>query len=480
MLAVVGGALGLLLAYWITHLMQGFIPVLPYNVQTDFFALDSRALIFTLAVSLATGLIFGLAPAWHASRPDVVPVLKGDWTAAKTGKRRRVTLGNTLVVAQVSLSLVVLVCGGLFVRSFLNAQKMDPGFATSNILLVSLNPRFINYDEAQTRDFFRRMLETATGLPGVQSASLTRLVPLGDSANSSGPILKEDEQLTPGSAGRVIMNTVVSPGHFKTLQVPIFEGRDFDDRDRRDTQRVVIVNQRMAEMLWPGESAVGKRMIVGNDNRDLFEVVGVVKTGKYRNLAEDPRPYYYYPMAQRGAAGMILLVRSSGDPQALIPAIRNQALAIDRRMPVFSVKTMTEHMTWALWAPQMAATLSIAFGLVALLLSAIGLYSVMAYVVSQRTREVGIRMALGARRGDVLRMVTRDGMSLAVLGIIIGLILAFLLARVVSSVLIGISSYDLITFLIVPVLLAGVALVASLVPARRATKVDPLVALRYE
>jgi predicted permease len=276
------------------------------------------------------------------------------------------------------------------------------------------------------------------------------------------------------------MNTVVSPGHFKTLQVPIFEGRDFDDRDRRDTQRVVIVNQRMAEMLWPGESAVGKRMIVGNDNRDLFEVVGVVKTGKYRNLAEDPRPYYYYPMAQRGAAGMILLGRSSGDPQALIPAIRNQALAIDRRMPVFSVKTMTEHMTWALWAPQMAATLSIAFGLVALLLSAIGLYSVMAYVVSQRTREVGIRMALGARRGDVLRMVTRDGMSLAVLGIIIGLILAFLLARVVSSVLIGISSYDLITFLIVPVLLAGVALVASLVPARRATKVDPLVALRYE
>jgi predicted permease len=480
LLAVLGGGFGLLFAYWVTHLMQGFIPVLPYNVVSDFFNLDSRALLFTLIVSLATGLIFGLAPAWHTSSPDVVPVLKGNLTAATTGKRRRATLGNTLVIAQVALSIVVLVCAALFVRSFRNAQQMDPGFSASNMLMVSLNPRLINYDEVQTKAFFDRIMDASASLPGVQAVSVARLAPLGDSSNSNGPILKEGEQLPPGAAGRDIMTNVVSPGHFKTLEIPIIEGRDFDDRDRKDTQRTIIVNQRMAEMLWPNETAIGKRIFIGSDSRDGLEVVGVVKTGKYRSLAEDPRPYFYYPMAQRGPAGMILMIRTSSDPRNLVEPVRNQVRAIDRRMPVFAIKTMTEHMTFALWAPEMAATLSIAFGLVALLLSAVGLYSVMAYVVSQRTRELGIRLALGARRGDVLRMVTGDGMSLAAIGITIGLILAFLLVRVLSSVLIGMSAYDAVTFLVVPLMLAMVALIASLVPARRATKVDPLVALRYE
>lgn len=480
LLAAMGGGLGLLLAFWIVHLMQGFIPVLPYNIAENFFALESNALIFTLIVSLATGMVFGLAPAWHASSPDVVPVLKGELNASPTGKRRRLTLRNSLVVSQVALSLVVLVCGGLFVKSFRSAQKMDPGFITSNVLLASLNPQLINYDEAQTNDFYRRITEVAASLPGVQAASLARRIPLGDSSNSSGPILREGETLPRGSAGRNIMNNIVSPGHFWTLEIPIIEGRDFDNRDRKDSQKVIIVNQRMAEMLWPGERAIGKRIFVGADSRDPLEVVGVVKTGKYRNLAEDPRPFYYYPMAQRGATGMTLLIRTSGDPQTLVGALRNHVQELDRRMPLFAIKTMTEHMTYALWGPKMAAALSIAFGLVALLLSAVGLYSVMAYLVSQRTREVGIRMALGARHGDVLRMVTGDGMKLAAVGIAIGLILSFSLARVLSSVLIGISSYDAVTFFVVPLLLAVVALVASLVPARRATQVDPLVALRYE
>lgn len=480
LLAAMGGGLGLLLAFWIVHLMQGFIPVLPYNIVENFFALESNALIFTLIVSLATGMVFGLAPAWHASSPDVVPVLKGELNASPTGKRRRLTLRNSLVVSQVALSLVVLVCGGLFVKSFRSAQKMDPGFITSNVLLASLNPQLINYDEAQTNDFYRRITEVAASLPGVQAASLARRIPLGDSSNSSGPILREGETLPRRSAGRNIMNNIVSPGHFRTLEIPIIEGRDFDDRDRKDSQKVIIVNQRMAEMLWPGERAIGKRILVGADNRDPLEVVGVVKTGKYRNLAEDPRPFYYYPMAQRGATGMTLLIRTSGDPQTLVGALRNHVQELDRRMPLFAIKTMTEHMTYALWGPKMAAALSIAFGLVALLLSAVGLYSVMAYLVSQRTREVGIRMALGARHGDVLRMVTGDGMRLAAVGIAIGLILSFSLARVLSAVLIGIGAYDAVTFLVVPLLLAVVALVASLVPARRATQVDPLVALRYE
>lgn len=480
LLSLLGGGLGLLLAYWLTYLMQGFIPVLQYNVVNDFFAIDSRALIFTLVISLLTGVVFGLAPAWHSSNPDVVPILKGDVAVSQLGKRRRFTLRSVLVVAQVALSLVVLVCGGLFVRSFRNAQQMDPGFSAKDVLLLTLNPQLIGYDEAQNKDFFRRVVEGVSALPGVEAVSAARLAPLGDSSNSSGPILKEGETLARGSAGRNIMNTAVTPGYFKTLEIPILEGRDFDDRDRRGSQRTVIVNQRMAQVMWPGESAVGKRVFVGTEDREGLEVVGVVKTGKYRSLAEDPRPFYYYPTFQRGPTMMTLFVRTTGDPGALASPIRIYIQTLDRRMPVFAIKTMPEHMTWALWAPRMAASLSLAFGLVALLLSAVGLYSVMAYVVSQRTREVGIRMALGAQGGDVLRMITSHGMTLAAIGVGIGLILALALARVLSSMLIGISVYDLTIFLSVPALLALVTFVACFFPARRATKVDPLVALRYE
>jgi len=480
LLSLLGGGLGLLLAYWLTYLMQGFIPVLQYNVINDFFAIDSRALLFTLVISLLTGLVFGLAPAWHASSPDVVPVLKGDVTVSQLGKRRRFTLRNVLVVSQVALSLVVLVCGGLFVRSFRNAQQMDPGFSAQDVLLLTANPQLIGYDETQNKDFFRRVVEGVSALPGVEAASAARLAPLGDSSNSSGPILKEGETLARGSAGRNIMNTSVTPGYFKTLQIQMIEGRDFDDRDRKGSQRTVIVNQRMAQMLWPGESAIGKRIFVGTDDRDPLEVVGVVKTGKYRSLVEEPRPFYYYPTMQRGPGMMTFFVRSTGDPRALVSPVRSYIQTLDRRMPVFAIKTMPEHMTWALWAPKMAASLSLAFGLVALLLSAVGLYSVMAYVVSQRTREVGIRMALGAQGGDVLRMITSHGMTLAAIGVGVGLALALVLARVLLTMLIGISVYDLTIFLTVPVLLVIVAFVACFFPARRATKVDPLVALRYE
>ena len=480
LLSVLGGVFGLLLAYWVTGLMQGFIPVLPYNVLNDLFALDARALFFTLIVSIATGMIFGLAPAWHASNPEIIPVLKGDANAGQEGKRRRFTLRNSLVVAQVALSLVVLVCGGLFIKSFRNAQKMDPGFAARGVLLVSLNPELMGYDEERTKNFFTQLIERAGSVPGVQAASVGRLVPLSDSSNSSGPILKEGETLAPGSPGRNIMNNVVSPGHFQTLQISMIAGRDFEERDRKGAPRVVIINERMAQMLWPGESAVGKRIFIGPNSPDAIEVVGVAKTGKYRTLAEDPKPYYYSPMAQRGASGMTLMVRTPGDPRSLVGPIHNEVQALDRRIPLFAIRTMDEHMTWALWGPNMAATLALGFGVVALLLSAVGLYSVMAYIVSQRTREVGIRMALGARRADVLKLITSEGMKMASIGVVIGFVLSLALARVLSSVLIGVSTYDVTTFILVPLLLAAVAFVACLLPARRATKVNPLVALRYE
>ena len=480
LLSVLGGGLGLLLAFWVTDLMQGFVPVLEYNIVNNFFAIDSRALIFTLVISLGTGLIFGLAPAWHSSNPDIVPVLKGDPEAASRGKRRTFTLRNVLVVAQVSLSLVVLVCGGLFIKSFRKAQTMDPGFDNRNGLLLSLSPTLIGYEEEQARGFYRQVIERVSHVPGVEAAAYTRTLPLGDSSNSNGPILKEGETLARGTAGRNIMNNVVSAGYFKTMQIPFVEGRDFDDRDQPKTQRVIIINQQMAQILWPDESAVGKRIFIGADSKDPLEVVGVVRTGKYRNLAEDPKPFYYYAMGQRRPTTMALIIRSSADPRSLVGAIRGQIQALDRRVPVFAIKTMDEHMTYALWAPSMAASFSLAFGVLAILLSAVGLYSVMAYVVSQRTREVGIRMALGADRGDVMRMITRQGMRLAAIGVGIGLVLALALAQVLSSLLIGVSGYDVPTFILVPVLLVVVALVACYLPARRATKVDPLKALRYE
>jgi macrolide transport system ATP-binding/permease protein len=480
LLSLLGGALGLLLAFWVTDLMEGFVPVLQYNIIENFFALDSRALVFTLVISLATGLIFGLAPAWHSSNPDVVPVLKGDLDAGQRAKGRRFSLRPTLVVVQVALSLAVLVCGGLFIKSFRQAQTMDPGFATRNALIAALDPELVGYDSERSRNFFRQAIERASSLPGVEAAAAARLLPLGDSSNSSGPVLKEGETLARGSAGRTIMNNVISSGYFRAMQIPIVDGRDFDDRDHVKAQRVVIINQELAEMLWPGESAVGKRILIGTDSRDPIEVVGVVKTGKYRNLAEDPKPYFYHPMTQRRPANMNLVMRTTVDPRGLAGAIRKEVQNIDRSVPVSSVKTMSEHLTYALWAPNMAASFSLAFGVLAILLSAVGLYSVMAYVVSQRTREVGIRMALGANRADVMKMITVQGMRLAIIGVVIGLLLSLGLARALSSLLIGVSGYDVTTFAIVSALLVLVALIACYLPARRATKIDPLVALRYE
>jgi predicted permease len=480
LLSLLGGGLGLLLAVWVTKLMDGFVPILEYTIWKDFFALDARALWFTLIVSLATGLVFGLAPAWHSSNPAVVPVLKGLPEMARHRRFARFTLRNGLVVAQVALSLMVLICGGLFIKSFRKAQTMDPGFTNPNGLIVSLNPQLVGYEDDQARNFYRQLLERTRVLPGVEAAGLARLMPLGDSSNSNGPVLREGETLPRGSAGRLIMINIVSPGYFKTMQIPFVAGRDFDDRDQPKAQRVVIVNQKMAEMMWPGESAVGKRITVGTENRDLYEVVGIVKTGMYRALAEDPKPFFYYPLTQRHPGSMSLVIRGNVDPRGLVGAVRNEVQALDRRVPIYSVKTMSEHMTYALWAPNMAATFSLAFGVLAVLLSAVGLYSVMAYVVSQRTREVGIRMALEANRSHVMKMITKQGMWLAGIGVVIGLLLAIALVRVLSSLLIGVSGYDVGIFLLVPALLAAVALLACYLPARRATKVNPLVALRYE
>jgi predicted permease len=344
LLAILGGGLGLLIAVWVTKLMQGFVPIMQYTIVKDFFSLDSRALWFTLVVSLATGLVFGLAPAWHSSNPDVVPVLKG-LPEEHRKKFGRLSLRNGLVVTQVALSLMVLVCAGLFIKSFRKAQTMDPGFNNPNGLIVSLNPQLVGYDDDQARNFYRQLVERTRNLPGVEAVAMAQLLPLGDSSNSHGPVLKEGETLPKGTAGRSVMVNTVGSGYFKTMQIPFVEGRDFDDRDQPNTQQVVIVNQKLAETLWPGESAVGKRMFIGS--RNAFEVIGVVKTGLYRALAEDPKPFFYYPLTQRRLDGMSLVVRSSVDPRGLVGTIRNEVQTLDRRVPIYAVRTMQEHLTYA-------------------------------------------------------------------------------------------------------------------------------------
>jgi putative ABC transport system permease protein len=481
MLSVIGGLLGMLLAYWATDLMWSFVPALPYNFVPELFTPDTRVLGFTIILSLATGIIFGLAPALQASNPDVLPVLKGETPVSKVSTRR-FTLRNLLVVSQVALSLIVLVCAGLFVKSARNAQSIDPGFKIDNVLVLSMNPGLLGYTEAQGNAFYHQLIERVETLPGVQVASVATLLPLGDSSHGTGPVIPEGQPLPPpGEDGGYVLNNTVGPKHFATLQIPLLAGRDFEERDNEHAPKVVIINETLARRLWPGENPIGKRLTVGRkENRPLWEVIGVAKDGKYRTLGESPKPYMYFPLPQDYEPGMTLLIRTTNDPKSLTSAVRQEVKALDARLPVTGVMTLQEHMGYALMWTRMGAKLSTTFGLLALLLAATGLYSVMAYAVSQRTREIGIRMALGAQRSDVLRLVAGQGMILALTGVVIGLPLAFVLTRVMAGLLYGVSAGDPLIFFVVPVLLGAVALLACLIPARKATKVDPMTALRYE
>jgi macrolide transport system ATP-binding/permease protein len=479
LLSVMGGILGLLIAFWATDLMQGFLPVLPYTFAFSF-APDARALIFSAIISLLTGIIFGLAPALQASNPDVVPVLKGETPVVKGGSRR-FNLRNGLVVFQFALSLVVLVCGGLFVRSMRHAQSIDPGFTTKNTVAMSLNPGLLGYTDAQSRQFYQQLTERVRALPGVQAASIVEWLPLGDSSNSRGPLLKEGEpEPEPGKERGGSFINVVGQKYFETLQIPLLDGRDFDGRDREDTTPVIIVNETLARRLWPGESAIGKRFRIGRTGSPFREVVGVAKDGKYRMLGENPRSMMYLPHSQDPESGMMLMVRTANDARSIVSSVRVEVRSLDQMLPVHDVKTIEEHMSYPLMWVRMGATLATAFGLLALALAATGIYSVIAYSVTQRTKEIGIRMALGAERRDVLKMIASQGMALAVFGMVAGLVLAFVLTRILSSLLYGVGATDFVTFTVVSSLLLVVALLACYIPARRATKIDPIKALRHE
>jgi macrolide transport system ATP-binding/permease protein len=479
LISLIGGAAGLLLALWIVKVLLALKPPIDFPLALDV-GIDWRVLIFSLAVSVAAGAIFGLAPALQATRPNLVGTLKD--TAAQGGAAKT-RLRSVLVVAQIAISLVVLIAAGLVVRTLQQLQTMNPGFDPQNALTMSFDLGLQGYDDPRGQQFYRELTERVRSLPGVEAASVSSYIPLSLNYNSRTAFV-EGKPAERGDNAPVAMNASAGPDYFKTMGTPILQGREFTEQDQEKSEQIAIVNETFVRRFMPelqnNAEAIGKRFSFHSPGGPFRRIVGVAKTGKYFNISEDPRPFVWTPMAQDYQSGGILTVRTKGNPEALIGSVRAQVQSLDANLPLFDVKTLTEHMKFALFPAKVAATVLGVFGLVALMLAAIGVYGITSYAVAQRTHEIGIRLALGAQLGDVLRLVLRHGLKLTIIGAAIGLFGAYLATRAITSVLYGVSATDPLTFGVVSLLLVGVALIACYVPARRATKVEPLVALRNE
>jgi len=432
---------------------------------------------FTLLVSILTGLVFGLLPALQASKSDLVSALKGE--APATTGRRRFHLRDLLVVAQVALSLMLLIGAGLFVKSMFNAQEMNPGFESKQILLANVNAGLHGYDETKGRDFYQRAIERIKTLPGVEAASLGAWLPLGPDNN--GATVNVEGYVPRYANERIeIGYTVAGHEYFETMKTPIVQGRGFTDPDDEKSPRVVVVNETMARRFWPDQNPIGKRLRLGDAPEPFYEVAGVARDGKYYLLGEAPTTFMFLPLRQNYSEEVTLIARTSVQPESLAAAIRQEVATLDSELPVYGVKTMPEYLDRLLSAPKSVAGLVGVFGLVALLMAAVGLYGVMSYSVAQRSREIGIRMALGSPAATVFSLILKQGMRLALAGVAIGLLAAFGLTRLMTSLLYGVSATDPLTFVVIALLLTVVALLACGIPARRATKVDPMIALRCE
>jgi predicted permease len=475
LLATWGGALGLGLAYWLVDAMTALKPPLDIPLSTELH-IDYRVLLFTTAVSLLTGVVFGLLPALQATNPDLVPALKDE--TAISGYRRS-WLRSGLVVFQVSLSLLLLICAGLVLRGLQRAQLLNPGFVPQHAIEMSFDLGLQGYDGPRSKEFKRNLLERVRALPGVEYAGVSNFVPLSMSINNNS-IFVEGAPQERGANIPQAMTSGASPGFVAALGAELLQGRDFIERDSEAKSREAVVNETFARRFWPGQSAVGKRFSLESTAGPWVEVAGVMRDGKYFSLSEDPTPFVFLNLRPENGSYLTLMVRTAGEPQSVIGALRGEFQQLDANLPVYSVKTMTEHMALPLFPARVAAMLLGSFGLLALILAAIGIFGVMSYAVSQRTREIGIRMALGANSGGILKLVVGHGLKLIVLGMGIGLAGAFAGTRLMSSLLYGLSATDSATFVVIALLLTGVALLACYVPARRATKVDPMVALRYE
>jgi putative ABC transport system permease protein len=480
LLSLVGGGLGLLLAMWgVDLLLKLNGSKIPRAAEIG---LDSRVVLFTLGVSLLTGVVFGLAPAFQTSDVNLHDTLKEGGRSGKTGVRRGVR--NALVVAEMSFAVVLLVGAGLLIRSFVELQQVSPGFEPRGVLAMQVSLPQNKYADANARALFgRRMLEQLRALPGVKSAGTTTSLPLSG-ANQSGSFTIEGRPQAPGEDPPHGSRWLASEDYFETMGIRLVRGRFFDAHDTADAQPVAIVDETLARKYWGTEDPVGKRIsFEGPDNQPRWrEVVGLVEHVRNEGLEGESRGEYYAPYAQAtgGGPNLFIVVRTDGDPASLAPSVRGAIASVDRDLPVFRVATMEQMVSDSLAQRRFSMLLFGIFAALALVLAVVGLYGVMSYAVAQRTHEIGLRMALGAQGSDVLRMVVGQGMGLVAVGLGIGLLGALALTRLMSSLLYGVSAADPLTYAGIAILLGVVALLASYVPARRATKVDPMVALRYE
>lgn len=479
LLSILGGAAGLLLASWSTSLLAKLLPQsFPGNSIPPDVSPDVRVFVYAFLLSVLTGLIFGLVPALQASKPNVIAALKDEQLWFGAG-RRRFSPRNFLVVTQIAVSLLLLITSGLFIRNLRNTQHAQPGFELDNALMMSFDLDLASYNAARGKVFEDQLLARVRSLPQVSAASLAESVPLGVGGSKSGLFVEGEPAPEQFDEDSLLSHNTVATDYFRAMGIPFVRGRDFNDRDTASSPGVIIVNETLARRLAPDGNALGKRLRMDSQG-DYLEVVGVVRDAKYDQLAERPVFFGYRPLSQRYRGAMTLHVRTTSDPLAAVNQVRAEVRALDANLPLTNVVTMQEHMRLLLAPARLLALLSSALGVLALLLAAIGLYGVMAYVVGSRTREIGIRMALGAQTSGVRRLVIGQGLKLALIGIALGLLAAFGLTRVLQSVLYGVSANDPLTFVGVAVLWLAVALLACYVPARRATRVDPLVALRYE
>ena len=475
LLAVMGGVFGTMLAYTLARLVSALRLPVEFPLTIDL-KVDWRVLVFSLVLSFVTGVLFGLVPAFQATKADLVPALKdGD----SLGGYRRSIIRNILVVAQIGLSLVLLISSGLVVRSLQHVQLIGPGFETDRALTLSVDLGLQGYDDPKGKQFYHALIERVQSLPGVKSASIASILPLSLNFSSSS-IYIEGRPITHGTDTPEAYYYIVGNKYFETMGIPIVAGREFDPGDTENVPRSAVINETFARMFWPGENAIGKRFKTGSSGNKFVTVVGIARDGKYFTLGEKPHATYYNSLTQVYPSNASLIVRTSADPKTMVTTIRREVQQLDPNLPVFDVKTLSEHMGVSLFPLRVGAWVVGSFGILALTLAAIGIYGTMAYSVSQRTREVGIRMALGAGRSNVLGLMVKGGLILACIGLVIGLGLAFLAAPVLKLIISGISATDFFTFTCVTVLLAAVVLVACLIPALKATRVDPMVALRYE
>ncbi|HKS40996.1 MAG TPA: ABC transporter permease [Blastocatellia bacterium] len=475
-LSLVGGTVGFFAALWTKNLISSFVPF-GGGPNAEAVGLDTRVLIFTLAATVLSGLLFGLVPALQASKPDLVPTLKGDITQRGDNRGFGVNLRKGLVVLQVSLSLLSLIMAGLFVRTLQNAKEVNPGFITDKVVVFGFNLGREGYTPDQGKQFHRQALEQVMSVPGVESATIARDRPFAGGFQRS--VFIEGQEPPPGGRGVLVQVNNISPKFFETLGIPLLRGRDFAETDNEKAPKVVIINEAMATRFWPDQDVIGKRFKFFGD-QDYREIVAVSRDSKINSLTEQRRPFVYTPMLQEYSPQMTLEIRTSSDPTGMIAAIRSKIQELDPSLSVLNVQTLSERVEGSLQGERSQATLIGTAGLLALLLASVGLYGVMAYTVAQRTREIGIRMALGASRKNVMGLVLKQGVTLVSAGVVIGLGLAFGITRLFASMLFGVTAVDPLTFAGTSLLLIVVSLVASYIPARKATKVDPMIALRYE